>query len=224
VARYSAEAPEWQKSSGKQTFDLRQQIQAMNIPELGPLTPQRGNVLTRAIGRLLLAGYRWQVEGNVHNAPKVMGVLAPHTSSWDFYTTIATMLAVGFRSSWLIADAYTWWPLGVFMRWLGGIPVKRNASNNLVSQIVKSFDENDRLLLALFPEGTRKNVIEWKTGFWHIAVQAEVPIQLISLDYDRRVTEFGPVIEPSHSLEADMERIQKYFHGVEAKYPDKFGG
>ena len=196
----------------------------MNIPELGSLTPRRGNILTRAIGRSLLAGYRWRVEGNVHNAAKLIGVLAPHTSLWDFYTTMATMLAVGFRTSWLIADAYTWWPLGVFMRWLGGIPVKRDAPQNLVSQIVKTFDENDNLLLALFPEGTRKNVFKWKTGFWHIAVRAEIPIQLVSLDYDRRATVFGPVIEPSSSLEADMERIQKYYRGVRAKHPEKFGG
>ena len=110
------------------------------------------------------------------------------------------------------------------MRWLGGIPVKRDASHNLVSQIVQTFNENDKLLLALFPEGTRKKVVKWKTGFWHIAVQADIPIQLVSLDYDRRVTIFGPVIELSDSLEADMERIQKYFQGVGAKHPDKFGG
>lgn len=110
------------------------------------------------------------------------------------------------------------------MRWLGGIPVNRDASQNLVSQIVKTFNENDNLLLALFPEGTRKNVLKWKTGFWHIAVQAEIPIQLVSLDYDRRATVFGPVIEPSRSLEADMQRIQKYYQGVRAKYPEKFGG
>ena len=196
----------------------------MNLPGLGPLTPRRGNVLTRAIGRALLAGYRWRVEGNVHNSNKLVMVLAPHTSSWDFLTTNATMLALGFRSSWLIAEAYTWWPLGIFMRWLGGIPVKRNTSNHLVSQIVHAFDENDELMLALFPEGTRRKEVKWKTGFWHIAVRAGVPIQLVSLDYDRRVSEFGPVIEPSHSLEADMKRIQQYYRGVRAKYPDKFGG
>jgi 1-acyl-sn-glycerol-3-phosphate acyltransferase len=110
------------------------------------------------------------------------------------------------------------------MRWLGGIPVKRKTSNNLVSQIVQAFDENDELMLALFPEGTRRKKVKWKTGFWHIAVRAGVPIQLVSLDYDRRVSEFGPVIEPSHSLEADMKRIQQYYQGVRAKYPDKFGG
>ncbi len=180
-------------------------------------------MLTRAIGRSLLAGYRWKVEGKVHNSPKIVMVIAPHTSLWDFFTTHATMLAVGFRSSWLISDAYTWWPLGTIMRWLGGIPVKRNTSNKLVSQIVHTFDENEKLMLSLFPEGTRKKVDKWKSGFWHIAVQASVPIQLVSLDYDRRVTEFGPVIEPSHSLETDMKRIQKHYQSVSGKYPDNFG-
>ena len=64
----------------------------------------------------------------------------------------------------------------------------------------------------------------WKTGFWHIAVLAEVPIQLVSLDYDNRVTEFGPVIEPSNDIEADMKLIQDYFKDVRAKRPDQFGG
>jgi len=80
----------------------------MNLPELESLTPKRGNILTRTIGRTLLAGYRWQVKGKVHNAPKFIMVIAPHTSSWDFYTPNATMLAVGFNASWLIAASYTW--------------------------------------------------------------------------------------------------------------------
>ncbi len=196
----------------------------MNIPELGPLTPRRGNVLTRAIGRFLLAAFRWQVKGKMHNAPKFVMLLAPHTSLWDFYTPNATMMAVGFRSSWLVAASLTFWPLGIFVRWLGGMPVHRSAHHNLVSQIVKKFNDSDSLVLSLFPEGRLSKVDKWKTGFWHIAVQAGVPIQLISLDYDKRVTEFGPVIEPSHSIEADMERIQKYYKDVQAKHPEKFGG
>ena len=196
----------------------------MNIPELGQLTPKRGNILTRAIGRALLAGYRWQVKGKMHNAPKFVMVLAPHTSLWDFYTPNATMLAVGFRSSWLFAASPTFWPLDIFMRWLGGIPVHRSMSHNLVSQMVKHFNDSDSLVLTIFPEGRLSKVLKWKTGFWHIAVQAGVPIQLVSLDYGKRVTEFGPVIEPSHSIEADMERIQKYYQDVQAKHPNKFGG
>ena len=119
----------------------------MDIPELGPLTPRKGNALTMAIGRFMLFAYRWRVKGEMHNAKKFVMVLAPHTSSWDFYTPIATMLADGFWSSWLIAAAYTWWPLGVFMRWLGGITVHRSASHNMVSQVVKSFNDNEELVL-----------------------------------------------------------------------------
>jgi 1-acyl-sn-glycerol-3-phosphate acyltransferase len=110
------------------------------------------------------------------------------------------------------------------MRRLGGIPVHRSAPHEVVSQIVKTFNDNDRLLLALSPEGTRKKVARWKTGFWHIAALAGVPIQLVSFDYARRITECGPVIETSNNIEADMKLIQNYYKGVQAKYPSKFGG
>jgi len=196
----------------------------MYIPELGPLTPQKSNILTRAIGRSLLLGFRWQVKGKVHNAPKLVMVLAPHTSACDFFIALASMLAVGFRSSWLIAAKHAWWPLGFFMRRLGGIPVHRSTPHDVVSQIVKTFNDNDRLLLALSPEGTRKKVAKWKTGFWHIAAGAGVPIQLVSFDYTKRITECGPVIDTSNNIEADMKLIQKYYKGVQAKYPCKFGG
>jgi len=196
----------------------------MHIPQLGPLTPQKSNVLTRAIGRFLLFGLRWQVKGTVYNAPKLVMVLAPHTSTCDFLVGLASMLAVGFRSSWLIAAKHTWWPLGIFMRRLGGIPVHRSAPHDVVSQMVKTFNDNDKLLFALSPEGTRKKVTKWKTGFWHIAADAGVPIQLISFDYARRITECGPVIETSNNIEADMKLIQYYYKGVQAKYPSKFDG
>lgn len=196
----------------------------MNIPELGPLTPRRGNVLTRAIGRVLLAVYRWQVIGKMHNAPKLILILAPHTSLWDLYTPNATMMAVGFRSSWLVAAALSFWPLSLFIRWSDGIIVHRSSSHNLVTQIVKEFNDNDSLVLTLSPEGKLSKVIKWKTGFWHIASQAGVPIQLVSLDYGKRATEFGPVIEISDSIDTDMERIQNYYKDVQGRNPDQFGG
>ena len=196
----------------------------MDIPELGPLTPQKSNALSRATGRLLLHLFRWKITGRVHNAPKFVMVWAPHTSAWDFIIAHASRMAVGFQSSWLIAATHTRWPLGILMRRLGGIPVHRSASHNVVSQIVNTFENNDRLLLALSPEGTRKRVDRWKTGFWYIAVQAGVPIQLVSFDYDKRITECGPVIVPSDDIEADMKLIQNYFKGVTAKNPEKFGG
>jgi len=196
----------------------------MYIPEPGPLTPQKSNVLSRATGRLLLAAIRWQIKGKMLNAPKFVMVLAPHTSIWDFYVAMAGKLAVGLHSSWLISAAYTWCPLGVFLRRLGGIPIYRDGTHNLVSQLVESFDNSEKMMITLFPEGTRRKVGKWKTGFWHIASQAGIPIQLVSIDYEKRITECGPVIEPSSNIEADMKIIQEYFKSVRAKYPDKFGG
>jgi 1-acyl-sn-glycerol-3-phosphate acyltransferase len=196
----------------------------MHIPEPGPLTPRKSNVLSRAVGRLMHSAFRWQIKGKVHNAPKFVMVLAPHTSMWDFYVGLAGKLAVGLHSSWLVSAAYTWWPLGVFLRRLGGIPIYQGGSHNLVSQIVESFNDNDRMMVTLFPEGTRKKVLRWKTGFWYIASQAGIPIQLVSFDYEKRITECGPVIMPSNNIEADMKKIQEYYKGVQAKHPDKFGG
>jgi 1-acyl-sn-glycerol-3-phosphate acyltransferase len=196
----------------------------MDIPEPGSLTPVKSNVLARATGRLMLSAFRWQIRGKVLNAPKFVMVLAPHTSIWDFYVGLAGKLAVGLHSSWLVSAAYTWWPLGFFLRRLGGIPIYQNGSHNLVSQLVQSFNENDRMMVTLFPEGTRKKAEKWKTGFWYIASQAGIPIQLVSFDYEKRITQCGPVIEPSNNIEADMKKIQEYYKGVQAKHPDKFGG
>jgi 1-acyl-sn-glycerol-3-phosphate acyltransferase len=196
----------------------------MDIPELGPLTPQKSNVITRAIGRLLLFVFRWQVTGKVHNAPKFVMVWAPHTSYWDFFIAHASRLAVGFQSSWLFAARNAMGPVRVILQRWGGIPIDRSNSHNVVSQIVEAFNANDSLLLAISPEGAQSKVEKWKTGFWHIAAQAGVPVQLVSFDYKKRVTECGPVIELSDDIEADMKRIQKYYKGVNAKHPEKFGG
>jgi 1-acyl-sn-glycerol-3-phosphate acyltransferase len=196
----------------------------MKIPEPGPLTPQKGNVLSRAIGRSLLLALRWQIKGKVHNAPKFVMILAPHTSLWDFYIGFAAKLAVGLHSSWLVSSAYTWWPLGIVLRRLGGVPIYQHGSHNLVSQLVESFNKNDRMMVTLFPEGTRKKVEKWKTGFWYIASQAGIPIQLVSFDYEKRIVECGPVIIPSNNIEADMKTIQEFYKNVQARYPEKFGG
>ncbi len=194
------------------------------IPPLGPAVPRWGNRLTKAVGRLLLAGYGWRVEGQLPDASKFVIVLAPHTSCWDFLTNMGTMLAVGFQSHWFIADAYDWWPFGKFLRWLGAVPVDRSMSHDLVSKMVKRFKESDEFILAIYPEGARKRVGQWKTGFWHIASRSGVPIQLVTVDYEKRVTLFGPVIESSGSVEADMEKIQAHYQGARGKHPDQFDG
>jgi 1-acyl-sn-glycerol-3-phosphate acyltransferase len=160
----------------------------------------------------------------MHNEPKVIFVVAPHTSTFDFFVAIATMLALGLSTSWLIASNHSRWPLGYFMRKLGAIRVHRDSSHNLVSQVVDEFKRNDQMLLALSPEGTRKPVKKWKTGFWYMARDAQVPIQLVGLDYARRQVDMGPLLWTSDEIGKDMQAIQRHFKSIKAKHPDKFCG
>lgn len=193
-----------------------------HIPPLTPAVPKWGNNLTKAMGRMLLGVYRWYIEGHLPDAPRFVIVLAPHTSSMDFFIGMGTMFAVGFKSSWFIADAYDWWPLGNVLRWLGAIPVDRTMRLDLVARMVEKFNRSDRFILAIFPEGSRQKIEQWKTGFWHIADGAGVPIQLVAMDYDKRATIFGPVIETSGDREKDMKAIRRHFRSVRGKHPDKF--
>ena len=196
----------------------------MNIPKLKDLTPKTNSVIKKAIGRFLLLCYRWRIEGELLNAKKFMIILAPHTSYWDFLANIGTMLALGIQKRWFIADAFCWWPLGNFMRWLGGIPIDRSSPQDLVKLTIGKFEDHDKLIIALYPEGTTLRAEKWKTGFWHIARGAKIPIQFLSVDYKKRVSVFGPVFKPSDDIEADIKKIQKYFKDVTPKYVDKFAG
>ena len=194
----------------------------MYVPKLQELTPKTSNAIKNTIGRLLLWCYRWSIEGEVHNAKKFIVILAPHTSRWDFLTNMSTMLALGVNNRWFVADAFCWWPLGNFMRWLGGIPIDRSCPQNLVTFTIGKFEDHDELILALYPEGTTYRTEKWKTGFWHIARGANIPIQLLAVDYKKRASIFGPVIQPSNDIESDLKKIQSYFKDVIPKNPEKF--
>ncbi len=198
--------------------------QDMDVPLCGSEPPHSGNRITRAIGRLLLALFRWHIEGEVLDRAKFVMVVAPHTSIYDFFTGLATKLTLGCRSQWLVADRYTWWPLGSILRSFGAMPVDRSAHHDLVSKMIQRFNQEDKFILTIFPEGTRRRVEKWKTGFWHIASGADVPIQIVGIDYEKRATIFGPALDPSGNLEADMKEIQAWYRGVKAKHPDQFFG
>lgn len=196
----------------------------MDIPKLRELTPKTNSGIKKAIGRFLLWSYRWRVEGEVHNTKKFIVILAPHTSYWDFLANMGTMLALGLRNRWFVADAFCWWPLGNLMRWLGGIPIDRSCSQDLVSFTISKFADHDELILALYPEGTTRKAEKWKTGFWHIARGANISIQFLTVDYKKRVSIFGTVFTPSDDIETDMKKIQTYFKNVTPRDTEKFAG
>ena len=163
----------------------------------------------------------WRTEGQLPVIPKFVLVVAPHTSNWDFPYGLFIVFILRAKIYWLGKEAIFRIPLKRFFKWLGGIPIDRSKSSNVVAQSIKRFHENERLILAIAPAGTRKKVKKWKTGFYHIATGANVPIVLGFLDYRRKVGGIGPVIYPTGDFEADIKTIRAFYGGIIGKYPDK---
>jgi 1-acyl-sn-glycerol-3-phosphate acyltransferase len=143
--------------------------------------------------------------------------VVPHTSNWDFVVGVLGLFAVGIRVSWLGKHTLFKPPWGGLMRWLGGIPIDRRSSAGAVEQIVELFNSSDALLLGLSPEGTRRQVDRWRTGFYHIAHRAGCPIVPIAFDYASYTIRFGEPLMPSGDMDADMGELRAFFAGATGK-------
>ena len=193
----------------------------MRWPELNPQIPQRGNLFSKWLGRVLMRLLRWQVEGEICPAPKCIFVMAPHTSWWDFTNNFAILLALGLHTSWFIANKYTKGVVGKCLTYFGAVPVERSERTDMVTQMTNQFAQREKFLLAIFPEGTRKPVSNWKTGFWFIAKQAQIPVQLVAVDYQKRATVSGPILTLSDDKDTDIRHMREYFKTIIAKHPGK---
>lgn len=190
----------------------------MSFPTLGERVPKRGNRLTRALARALYRLLGWRFEGELPNREKLLLIAAPHTTAWDFAIAMVAIFAVGVRVSWLGADWIFRFPL---TRRLGGIPVDRSRSHGAVDTAIEAFETREKHYLGLAPEGSRKRV-PWKSGFYHIAHGAGVPILLASIDHREKLVRLGPTLEPTGDFEADMAKIRAYYAEYVDKYPDNF--
>jgi len=186
----------------------------MNVPELALATPRRGNAFSAWAGRCALRVLGWRFSGSIPDVAKAVIIVAPHTSNWDFFVGVAAMFALGLRVVFLGKHSLFWWPLASIMRWLGGIPVDRSVQRGVVDDVVRLFAMRERMILALSPEGTRGAVTRWKTGFYHIARSAKVPIVPVALDYSRRTVRLGQVFQPSGDIDADLQHLGAFFGGV----------
>ena len=148
----------------------------MNWQKLGPQVPGGGNGLTRFIGRTAMRLSGWRLLGEFPDRPKVIVAVAPHTSNFDFVLTAMVIWSLGLRASYLAKRSLFRFPLGVVMRYFGGIPVDRSAPQGLVEQMTARFQAAPQLVLGIAPEGTRGSVSRWKLGFALIAQSAEVPV------------------------------------------------
>jgi 1-acyl-sn-glycerol-3-phosphate acyltransferase len=192
------------------------------VPLVPPALPRWGNAVTRAIGRAGLRGLGWRLAGDIPNVPKLVAIAAPHTCTADVFVGLAVMLALGARVRWFGKHTIFWWPLGTVLRWLGGIPVDRRHTGGLVGLATRLMEEHHQLCLALAPEGTRKKVDRWKSGFYRIAYGAGVPILPVALDYRRGVAQILEPLVPSGHYEADLAKIQSLFCAGMARHPERY--
>jgi 1-acyl-sn-glycerol-3-phosphate acyltransferase len=194
----------------------------LQAPVIGGEVPRRGNLFSRRLGSTLLTLFGWRIDGALPNLPKLVAIVAPHTSNWDFFIGICAIFALGIRVNWIGKHTLFRWPFGGFMRWLGGVPVDRDASSGRVAKIVALMRESDRFILGLSPEGTRKRMQRWKSGFYHVAVGVDVPVLLTYLDYSTKSVGIGPTFTPTGDEQADLASMRTFYKEQWAKYPAQF--
>ena len=164
----------------------------------------------------------WRITGEFPNLPQFVVIVAPHTSNWDFFVGVMAMFAIGFRGTFLGKHTVFRWPVSVIMRWLGGIPVDRASPHNVVEQTIDYFRSRPQMLLALSPEGTRKKLPAWRTGFWYVAKGANVPIVPAAFDYPAKTITIFPPLVPGDDIAADIAALRAHFDARMAKHPAQY--
>lgn len=197
-------------------------FRGMEIPEPGPHVPRRGGSIRAAIGRTMLRILGWRVGGAIPDLAKAVIIAAPHSSNRDFFIGIALVFAMRLDVRFIGKAEIFRGPLGPLMRWLGGLPVDRKRPKGVVDQTVAMFASRETLLLAVAPEGTRKPVDHWKSGFYRIALGAGVPIVPGVFDNGRREIGFGPPFLPTGDAAGDIAALRAYFAPILRR--DQVGG
>lgn len=182
------------------------------------------NTLLRWFSIRFLKATGWKVEGALPiGVDKCVLIAAPHTSNWDLPYMLMVAYHRGLHAYWMGKASIFSFPFRSVMMWLGGIPVNREQSNNLVAASVDALiNANRPLQLVVTPEGTRSKVRQWKTGFYYIALGAKVPIVMAYMDYERKLTGLGPALMPTGDIEADMQVIKAFYAPFRGKNARQF--
>ena len=164
---------------------------------------------------LALAG--WQFEGGKPPEKKYVCLAWPHTSNWDGLLLIALTQSIGLSMSWMIKDDWVKGPMGPVLRRMGAVAIDRSGAHNVVQDMIDAFAKDDELVLVIPPEGTRRRSDSWRSGFYHIARGADVPVVPGYLDYGRKRAGLGPAIHLTGDVKADMDTIRTFYEGVHAR-------
>lgn len=191
------------------------------LPDPGQLPEQmpkfRDRVGRRAC-RALVKLCGWHLVGDFPDVPKLVLIAAPHSSWWDGIWGLLIKIAVGANIHFMAKQELFIGPQGWMLRRLGGMPIDRRATKGVVEQMVDAFTDKPSLWLALAPEGTRKQVESWKSGFWHIAHQAGVPVFPIAFHYPGKSIHLGPLFELSDDMQADIKRLRQFYAPFKGKH------
>lgn len=164
----------------------------------------------------------WNTIFTIPTYDKCIICAAPHTSNLDLFIGKLFYGALGFQSSFMMKKEWFFFPLGLFFKWVGGIPVDRKRKTSLVEQMVDVFAQKKTFHLAITPEGTRKANPHWRKGFYHIALKAQVPIILAGIDYQKKLVSITKAVFPSGDMEKDLREIKLYFKDMQGRNPENF--
>lgn len=175
--------------------------------------------MLKRLAALIMKLGGWTVIGTAPDVPKAIFIAAPHTSNWDGLWALTCKVVLGLELKFFAKQTLFWFPLSIVLRALGGIPLDRSEAGSAVSQAVARFETEERFFLALAPEGTRSLTPGWKSGFYRIASEAQVPVFLAVLDYGKRRIGIAARLDVSGDIDADMKICADLYGSVEGRWP-----
>lgn len=179
--------------------------------------------MKKHLARWILRITGWQLDGARPEYNRYVLIAAPHTSNWDFLLMLLFAAAFDIKVTWMAKHSLFFPPMGWILRAMGGMPIIRHKSRNVVDTMVDSFSTSAQLVLVVPTEGTRERTDYWKSGFYHIARQANVPIVPSFLDFGRKRGGFGPPLQLSGDVRTDMQYFRDFYQGMQGKFPSQFG-
>ena len=185
------------------------------MPTVLPLPPTapkaKPSPRLQKMSAFMLRRLGWRMQGEWPDVKKMVVIAAPHSSAWDVIIGLLVMQASGVQFVFMGKQEAFVGPIGSLLRHFGGIPVNRAQPGGIIEQVVDKFNQSERMWFALSPEGTRKAVVNWKTGFWKIAKQANVPVCCAYFHFPDKVLGVGPLIELSDNMQADIDKIRAWY-------------
>lgn len=181
----------------------------------------RCNIFAYWLGRGFMKLAGWKVAGGVPDSKSMIIIAAPHTSNWDLFFLLGAAYSFRLQIHWLVKDTLFIPVLGQILSFLGGVPVDRAKNTNLVSKLAERINASNGLSLVVPPAGTRRYTDYWKSGFYRIAREANIPVVSGYLDYANKEAGLGPSFYLSGNVTEDMDRLRKFYEPLTAKYPEK---